>query len=183
MFLLDVYYNATLVVSGRARGPKEEREEWEIQDRWGASHHLVVFPVTEEVHRSVSPALDDGPASVVYFLLTPDLHLPLQLVWLDQVHAAGAVASFMRLVTVSEQAWRKEKWKAEIGGQDDWSWLGMREESMWQGLEVVKSSKINVFLGAINNRISDIQADQDEPVSKVIKITITSVKVSKLAQG
>lgn len=67
-------------------------------------HHLVVIPVPEEVNGSVSPALDDGPAPVVYILFTPDLHWPLRFVWSDQVHTAGAVASFLRPETVSERA-------------------------------------------------------------------------------
>lgn len=59
-------------------------------------------------------------------------------------------------------------------------------ESIGQGAEVEKSSRqYKCFLGGggVNNRILDIQAEQDEPVSKVIKITITSAKVSKLAPG
>lgn len=67
-------------------------------------HHLVVIPVPEEVDRSVSPALENGPPSIVYFLFTPDLHWPLCFIWFDYEHAAGTVASFLRRKTVSEWA-------------------------------------------------------------------------------
>lgn len=70
--------------------------------------HLVVIPAPEEVHRPISPALDDVPAPIVYFLFTPDLQWPLCFVWFDEVHAAGAVTCFLRLQTVSERALRKE---------------------------------------------------------------------------
>lgn len=66
-------------------------------------HHLVVIPVPEEVHRAVSPALDHSPAPVVYILFAPGLDGPLGFVRSDQVHAAGAVAGFLRRKTVSER--------------------------------------------------------------------------------
>lgn len=82
-------------------GSREEREK---QDRQRHCHHLVVIPVPEEVDGSVSPALDNGPTPVVYILFTPDLHRPLCFVWSDQVHAAGAVAGFLRREAISEGA-------------------------------------------------------------------------------
>jgi len=86
---------------------QEGRDKSDKQGRGSVlCHHLVAIPVPEEVNRAVSPALDDGPAPVVYILFTPGLDGPLCFVWSDQVHAAGAVASFLRCKTVSEGAWR-----------------------------------------------------------------------------
>lgn len=70
----------------------------------GRRHHLVVLPVSKEVHGSVSSGLDDGPAPAVYPLLAPHLHGPLGFIRFDEVHAAGGVAGVLRGEAVSERA-------------------------------------------------------------------------------
>lgn len=103
----DGSYNGTPVVSELAKySGMLKRGERKI-GRTGQGkchcHHLVVFPVPEEVNGSVSPALNNSPASVVYILLTPGLYLPFCFIRFDKVHAAGAVASFLRRQTVSKR--------------------------------------------------------------------------------
>lgn len=81
--------------------PKRDRQTVRVK---GHCHHLVVLPVSEEVNRSVSSGLDDGPAPAVYPLLTPHLHGPLDFIWFDEVHAAGGVAGVLGGEAVSERA-------------------------------------------------------------------------------
>lgn len=100
-----------VVVAKYSGAETEKKEKRQAGQRTRRCHHLVVIPVPEEVNRSVSPALDDSPATIVYILFTPDLHWPLCFVWSDQVHAAGAVTGFLRLKTVSEWTWRGKRGK------------------------------------------------------------------------
>ena len=105
--MVDGSLNHTTV--GVATVPRTDRQAGRQADRQaervkGHCDHLVVFPVSKEVNRSVFSGLDDGPTPGVYPLLTPHLHGPLGFIWFDEVHATGGEASILRREAVSEGA-------------------------------------------------------------------------------